>query len=64
MKIGQAVSEKTFKDYMILYLYSPGTRADNQRRGSGEGGGGGGGVGGECNIMIRTKKFFYFIHTL
>ena len=30
VKIGQAISEKTFKDYEILYnVYSPGTRADN-----------------------------------
>ena len=32
VKIGQAVSEKKrFKDYQILYIYSPGARADNPR---------------------------------
>ena len=44
VKIGQTVSEKkTFKDFMIIYLYSLGARADNS---------------GECKILILTKKFY------
>ena len=55
-KMGQAVSEKkTFKDFIILYLY----RAQGARVTWGSLGGGGGG-----KIFILTKRFYYFNHTL
>ena len=50
VKIGQAVSEKkTFKDYVILYMYTA--------QGQGQ-------ITLRDKIMIVTKRVCYFDHTL
>ena len=50
VKIGQVVLEKkTFKDFMVLYLYTePGQGQTTPR----------------WEILILTKTFYYFHHTL
>ena len=53
MKTGEAVLEKKFKDFMILYLYIAQGQGQITMW-----------VGEAAKILILTKRFYCFNHTL